>query len=216
MSGGRWAKVPTAPEIFGGQVGEGPHRARDLPNRRLVERAVEANALAAHLLGEDQQLEPEGGGLGVDAVGAADARRVAELQRAGAECLVHPVHAGLQQAPGVPDLEPERRVEHVARRHAVVDEARRRPHVLGDVGQEGDHVVAHGGLDLRHPRRVHRGLRPDLFEGLRGHEPALGLDLADRELDVEPAPVASLLGPDGRHLGSGVAFDHEVPTCRYT
>ena len=61
----------------GRQVGEGADGARDLADAGLVERAVQAHAVAlASPARKHQQLEPEGGGLGVHAVGAADARGV--------------------------------------------------------------------------------------------------------------------------------------------
>ena len=71
-AGSRWAKVPTAPEI--------------LPTAACAGGAREALAAAAHRLVEHQQLQAEGGGLGVHAVGAADHRGVAVLlgARAGA------------------------------------------------------------------------------------------------------------------------------------
>ena len=63
--------------------------------------------------------------------------------------------------------------------------------LLRDVGQERDHVVAHLSLDLGHPARIHGGLAPDLLQRIRRDQAALRVHLADRELNVEPAAVAS-------------------------
>jgi len=67
-SGLRWPKVPTAPE--------------SLPTRRSSAGSVEAGEVALHLRVPEQEFEAEGGGLGVDAVGAADDGRVFELDGA--------------------------------------------------------------------------------------------------------------------------------------
>ena len=150
------------------QVREGADGAGDLADRGLVERALEPHALAPHLLAEDQQLEPEGGGLGVHAVGAADAGRVAELERARAQHGVRRSTPASSRRAGVADLERQRGVDHVGRRHAVVDEARRRADVLGDVGQERDHVVAHARLDLGDARRRRSAARARISASASG------------------------------------------------
>ena len=79
-SRGRAARsTPPRPRARGGRTcPPRPRSCRPRPPRR----AREPLALAAHLLREHEQLEPEGRRLGVDAVGAADARRVPVLARA--------------------------------------------------------------------------------------------------------------------------------------
>ena len=143
----------------GRQVRERADGARDLADRGLLERAREPHALAAHLLGEHEQLEAERGGLGVHAVGAADARRVLELARAPHEHAAQALDARREEPPRVADLERERGVEHVARGDAVVHVARvgadRAPRASVS---ERDHVVAHALLDLGDARRIDRRL----------------------------------------------------------
>ena len=61
--------------------GVGADRAGELAEGELVEGRLEAREVAVGLEGEARQPQAEGGRLGVDAVGAADAERVAMLQR---------------------------------------------------------------------------------------------------------------------------------------
>ena len=56
-----------------------PDGARELPDPHAVEGRLQADTLAAHLGHPPEQLQAEGGRLGVDAVGAADDGRVPEL-----------------------------------------------------------------------------------------------------------------------------------------
>ncbi len=65
------------------------------------------------------------------------------------------------------------------------------------------------------PRWVDGGLGTDLLEGALRNQTTLGLHLADRELHLEPAPVAAVLGPDLLHLRTRVAVDHQ-PTFSQT
>ena len=58
------------------------------------------------------------------------------------------VEVGEQQVGRLRQLHREAGVEHVRRGHALVDEARLRPDMLGEVGQEGDDVVLGLALDL--------------------------------------------------------------------
>ena len=119
----------------GRQVGERADRAGDLADRGFLERAREAHALPAHLLGEHEQLEAERGGLGVHAVGAADARGVLELARAPHQHAAQALDAVREDPPRVADLERERGVEHVARGEPVVHVARVGADLLGERGR---------------------------------------------------------------------------------
>ena len=72
-----------------------------------------------------------------------------------------------QQLAGAADRQGEPGVEHVGRGHAVVHPARRRPHPLGDVGEEGDHVVVGRPLELLGPLDGEAGARLDVGRGPR-------------------------------------------------
>src|SRR5665811_1390843 len=82
-------------------------------------------------------------------------------------------------------------------------------HVFGHVREEGDDVVLGGLFDLLHSSDVELSPRLDLSEGPGGDLAQLGPGFAHRDLDLEPGGHAGLGGPQGRHLGGGVAFDHQ-------
>jgi hypothetical protein len=190
------------------EVRERADRARDLADGGLRGGAREALAPAPHRFVEHEQLQAERGGLRVDAVRAPDRRRVAVLLRARAERRGERVGARDEQRSRVPDLERLRRVDHVVRRHPEVDEPRLRADVLGDVGEERDHVMADLRLDLGDARGVEAGARADRARRLGGDDAALGEHLAHRHLHLEPPAETAVVGPDGRHRGAAVALDH--------
>ena len=69
-------------------VGVGADGAGELPDAHGVAGADETVAVAPHLQGPQGQLGAHGGGLGVDAVGPADHRHVAQLPGPGGDCLL--------------------------------------------------------------------------------------------------------------------------------
>ena len=147
------AKVPTAPEIA--QVA-------------ISSRAATSRVAGAGKLGVGQrELEPEGGRLGVDAVGAADGRRQLVLEGAALQRGEQRVDVGDQDVGGARKLHGEAGVEHVRARHALMHEARVRADELGEVGQEGDDVVLGHPLDLVDARDVELGLAALLPDRLR-------------------------------------------------
>ena len=135
---------------------------------------------------------------------------VAVLQRTP---LQHPpeLPGGLsQEGPRPLELEGEGSVEHVRRGHAEMDVLGRVAHILGHVGQEGDHVVLGRLLDLEHAGDVEGRLRLDLGQSVVGYLAKLVPGLADSDLDLQPGGHLGLLGPEGGHLGGGVAGDHAL------
>ena len=126
---------------------------------------------------------------------APDARRGLVFERAAPQRGERRVAIGEQQVAGGADLERERGVDHVARRHAVVDEARVGTDVLGDAGGERDHVVLHLALDLGDARDVEARALADRRERRRGNHAALGEHFAGGEFHAQPVPVARLVGP---------------------
>ena len=134
------AKVPTAPEM-----------AQVATSRRAsIRRSLRALELGVGL----GELEAEGGGLGVDAVRAADGRRQLVLEGAALERGEQRVDIGEQEVGGARELHGEAGVEHVRRGHALVHEARLRADDLGEMRQEGDDVVLHLALDRVDARDV--------------------------------------------------------------
>src|SRR5437016_3203968 len=95
-------------------------RAGNLPHRHLPRGMAEAFLIAA-IFGEPVgDLEPEGDGLGVNAVGAADLRSVLKFVRALFEHLAEALEARLDQARSLAHLQRLRRIHDVVRSQSVV------------------------------------------------------------------------------------------------
>ena len=114
----------------------------------------------------------------------------------------------LQQLRRVAQLERRRRVPDIGGRQPQVHPAPLRPQPLGDRAQERRHLVMRLGLvpiDLR--QREARLLR-DRFGLLERHRSLRRPRLQRRYLNLEPALVLGLIGPDRRHGRAGVAGNH--------
>ncbi len=84
----RWLEAEARTDLFlvlRLQVAEGADRAGELADAHVFGCGIEAGKVALHLGVPVEQLEAEGGWLGMDAVGAADRGRVLELERAALE-----------------------------------------------------------------------------------------------------------------------------------
>ena len=156
-SGGRCEKVPTAPE--------------SLPWAIVSRGPVEPRELALQLRVPQRHLEAEGHGLGVDAVGAPDHRRVLVTEGALPDRLQEVDEVRADEVAGVAHQDGEGRVHHVRRGEAVVQPAPLGPDALGDAGDEGDDVVLDLPLDLLDAGDVEAGPRLDRGEGLAGTTP---------------------------------------------
>src|SRR5712671_4335975 len=99
-------------------------------------------------------------------------------------------------------------VEHVARRHALMDKASIGADMLGKVRQKGDHVVAGFALDLIDALDLERAAFPDGARRVLRDDSERRLSITGMRLDLEPDPVAVLRRPDSGHLGTAVAGDH--------
>ena len=103
-------------------VGVGPHRARQLPHRDPVARGAQPGPVAIGLEAPQGQLGPEGGGLGVHAVGATGHGRVHELERPAPSAPTRSAsEASRSRSRGARQGGAQRGVDHVGRREAVVD-----------------------------------------------------------------------------------------------
>ena len=132
-------------------MAEGADGSGELADAEVFGGGVEAGEVALHLGVPEEELEAEGGGFGVDAVGAADDGGVLELDGALA-CRVSRERddAGADDGGGFFELEGLRGVDDVGGGEAVVEPAGGFGvgDVLGDGGGEGDDVVADFGFDL--------------------------------------------------------------------
>ena len=104
-------------------IGKGADGAGDGAGRNLGARRHEASAIAREGGVVAGELDAERRGLGVDAVAAADRRRVLVLPGALAERRHQPVDIGNQEIGCLAELDGEAGVEHVGRGHALVHEA---------------------------------------------------------------------------------------------
>ena len=193
------AKVPTAPE--------------------MAQVATSVRAAASRRAGTGKfrigvgELEAERGGLGMDAVGAADHGRHLVFEGAALERGYDPVDVRDQKVGGAHQLHVEAGVEHVRGRHALVDEARLRSDDLGKVGEKGDDVVLDLALDLIDAGNVEGrvlALGPDRLRRLLRHDAKLGKRIGRVRLDLEPDAKPRLRIPDRGHLGAAVARNHRA------
>ena len=142
----------------------------------------------------------------MDPVAAADAERVLVLEGAALERGRHGIDAVGQQGAGTVELHREAGVENVRRGEALVNEAGLRPHVVREVGEEGDHVVAGLALDRIDLFGIDERLRM-LVDGTIQRVRRRLRRLAERDqgvermaLDLEPDGEAGLRRPDRGHL----------------
>ena len=147
----------------------------------------------------------------MDAVRAADRRRHLVLVSAALQRGEQRVDVGDQDVARPLQLHGEAGVEHVRARHALMDEARIRADELGEMGEEGDHVVLGDALDLVDALDVElrlAALLPDRLRRLLRDDAEFGQRVAGVGLDLEPDAEARLGRPDRGHLGAGIAGDH--------
>ena len=189
----------------------GAHRARDLAHRHGLTRPSQAVAIPVQLEGPKSKLVPEGRGLGVNAVGSAHHHGVPMGERTTLHDFQQSFELVKQQIRGLPKLEPERCVQQIAGGHAEVDPPSARPHRLRDALDEGGDVVVGRGLELVHALDGEGRPLADGSQVVLRDAPQAGPGLARQDLDPQPVPHPSFVGPDGRHLWKGVAGDHPGP-----
>ena len=199
-------------------IGEGADRPGHGAGHDLVAALDHAPAAAGELGEVAGELEAEAGGLGVDAVAAADGGRALVLEGAPLQGFQQRVDLDQDQVRRALELDRQRGVEQVRGGQPEMQEPGLRAADLLDMGEKGDDVVAGDGLDLLDPGGVDQ---PGAVGGDGGTQGAhrFGRDGADRghglgggELDVEPDAEPGLGCEDRRHLGAAVARDHAVLT----
>src|ERR1700677_3400376 len=131
-------------------MAEGADGSGELADAEVFGGCVEAGEVALHLGVPEEELEAEGAGLGVDAVGAADDGSVLELYGALLQGFAEGYDAGADDGGGFFELQGLRGIDYVCRREAVVEPAGGfgGGDVLGYRGGEGDDVVFDFGFDL--------------------------------------------------------------------
>ena len=190
------------------QMRERADRARQLADGDDLARPLDARHVARQLRVPQRQLQAERHRLGVHAVRAADHRRAAMLLRARPHRLHQAVQVLQDQIARLAHLQRLRGVDDVRRRHAEVQPAGRRAHVLGHGGGKGDHVVLRDALDLFDARHGEGALVPDVACGLGRGDAGVGHRLDGCDFDLQPRFVLALVAPDATHVRMGVAPNH--------
>jgi hypothetical protein len=191
--------------------GVGADGAGELADPHRLHRLRQAPAAAVELERPAGELEAEGRGLRMHAVGPADAEVVLvpfRLLDHGVECAIQ---AFEQQLAGVAHLQRECRVDDVGGREPVVDPAACGADALRDRVDEGGEVVLRLALELRDALWCRRlGTLADLRDRIGGNCAKLGRRFQCRELHVEPPHELAPFRPDLSHRRSGVARDHRL------
>jgi hypothetical protein len=184
--------------------------AGDLADAQVFGGGVKAAQVAAHLGVPEQQLHAEGGGLGVDAVGAADGGRVLEFDGALAQDVAKP-HNASRMIQRLRECQRLRGVDDIGGGETVVQPARVGTDALGDRSGKGENVVPRLGFDLVDAFDGEAGtLRRASAAAADGNDAGAGRARGRGELHAQPVLVLALLGPDGGHRRPGVAGDHEL------
>src|SRR5690606_18626032 len=189
-------------------AGERADRAGDGAGGDLGPRRLEASPVALELDIVAEKLEAEGGRLGMDAVATADTRRRLVLEGTPFQHRKQPVDIVEQDVGRTCELNGQTCVQHVGRRHTLVNEARLRSDMLGEIREEGDHVVLGLALDLVDPLDLEAPALPDRFGRIGGDYSQLRLCIASVRLNLEPDPELRLRLPDLGHLGAAVTRYH--------
>ena len=145
-------------------------------------------SVACHLRMGLCKLQTERRRLGMNAVAASDADSVLVLVRSDFESGKQCVEIVDQNIRRTHELNIEAGVEHIGRGHALMDEARFGPHMLGQMRQERDDIVldlTFDGIDPFDveidvpclPHRIGRGL---------GNDAQIRLCVASMGFDLEP------------------------------
>ena len=193
--------------VFRLQVGGVADRPGKLAHPHLLGRQVEALQVAAHLRIPVRQLQAEGNGLGVDAVGAADHRRVLEFEGAAAEHLDHALQAAADDGRSLLDQQRLRRIDHIIGGQAIVQPARLGTDLLGHRRGKGDDVMLDLGLDGLDARELEIALLADGASCRLRHQSGFGQSLGGGHLNLQPGAELVFIAPDAAHLRARISCE---------
>ena len=182
--------------------------AGELADGDRLFRVLEAVDVALDLGAPEEELQAKRHRLGMDAMRAANARRVLELDGAAAQHFEERFHVLDEDIARVAHHHAIRRVLDIARREAFVDVLRVVADVLGDIREERDDVVMRDRFDLVDAVNFERRLGADVLRGLLRDLPELRHRIAGGHLDVQDLLPFILDGPEMPHLRAGVTFNH--------
>ena len=191
-----------------GDVGEVAHGAAHLAGLDAGGSVLEALDVALHLLIPERPLEAEARDVGVDAVRAADAGGVLELEGPLLQDREELLQVLQEDGVGLLDQVAVGRVHHIRGGQAVVDPLALVTEALADGAREGDDVVAGLLLDLLDALDFEFRVGADLLHVLGRDDAQLAPGLAGEDLHLEVGVELVLFGPDVPHHLAGIALDH--------
>jgi hypothetical protein len=133
---------------------EGPDGTRDRAGRDLLARRDKARPRPLEFRVEPGKLHAEGRRLGMDAVAATDRGRHLVLEGPLLQRCQDPVDVGNENVARTLELDGKAGIQHVRRRHALVDEACIIPDEFSEMREERDDVVLDLALDRVDARHV--------------------------------------------------------------
>src|SRR6516162_6998960 len=146
----------------------------------------------------------------MNAMAAPNGRRVFVLEGAPLQRPEQSVDVGKQDFGSLGQLYREAGVEHIARRHALMDKARLGTDVLGEVGEKRDRLVMDLAFDVADARDVEGAAFTHRLCRALWDDAELFLRLAGINLDVQLDAEIVLRLPDLGHLRAAVARNHAV------
>ena len=199
--------------VGGLEVAEGADGAGELADAEVFGGGVEAGEVALHLGVPEEELEAEGGGFGVDAVGAADGRGVLELEGTAEEDLHEPGDAVGDEGGRLGEGEGLRGVDDIGGGEAVVKPAggvaAGGGHVFCDGLGEGEDVVTGLLFDGVDAIDGEGGLFAEDAGGFEGDNAGFGEGVCGGELYGEPVLEFRFFRPDFSHLRACITGNHE-------
>jgi hypothetical protein len=173
---------------------------------------AESREVAAIGVKPIREFQAESNGLGVNAVSAADLRRVLKFARASFENFAKTHKIVLHLARGFANQKRLRSIHNIVGSEAVMQPARGGGIADGftDGHRECDDVMPHAGFefgDARDDCGIHAStLTNRIGRGTR-HNAALGERFGGGEFDFEPVPELAFFAPDAAHLFARVSRD---------
>ena len=169
-------------------------------------KAVDVALIFGEPVGE---LQAEGDGLGVNAVGAANLRGVLKFVGAEIEDFAEEDKVAFDDAGSVAEEEGLRGVDHIVGGHAVVEPAGGGgvAHGFADSHGESNDVVFNARFNFVDTVDVDFGARAQERDGFGGNLAGGGERFGGGEFDIEPLLEAIGVAPDMSHFLAGVAWN---------
>ncbi len=153
----------------------------------------------------------------MDAVRAADRRRILMLESAALQRRQQFFHVGDQNIGRARELNRETSIEDIRRGEAKMHKTRLGPDNLAKMGEESDDVVLYFPLDRIDARNVEFGVLaffPDFLRGFLRNHPEFRHRISGMCLDLEPDAEAGIRRPDRGHFRPGITRDHQAASPR--